>query len=80
MNQPLNNIRSILAKHKEHIPVKVVAEILAEIDGEEAEVCEWKLDKKEYLYVTSCGHYCDNHGYNFCSWCGKEIKVNETDI
>ena len=39
MKQTLNNLRAILAKHKENMPVIVVAEILAEIDEAESNAC-----------------------------------------
>ena len=85
MNQTLNNIKAILTKHKEHIPVKVVVEMLAEIDEAEAEVCEWKQEKiLEFSLsdcVTSCGY---NEHYStgidkYCRHCGKPIKISEVE-
>ena len=45
----------------------------------EAELCEWKLDKEIYSYDSSCGHYLDNHGFKFCPYCGKPIKIVEVE-
>lgn len=39
MKQTFNNLRAILAKHKENMPVIVVAEMLAEIDEAESNAC-----------------------------------------
>lgn len=77
----MKNIRSILAKHKDVIPVKVVAEILAEID----ECCEWKQEKiLEFSLsdcVTSCGHteHYSTGIDKYCRHCGKPIKISEEE-
>ena len=86
MNQTLNNIRSILTKHKEYIPIKVMAEILAELDDEdvEAEVCEWQRYEK-YYYILSPhddgkGMFMEQlNSKPFCPYCGKPIKISEVE-
>ena len=80
-----NNLRAILTRHKENMPVVVVAEMLAEIDGAEAECCEWKLEDAEAnLYVTSCEQRQlifedtpNENGYRFCPYCGRKISEVE---
>lgn len=77
-----NNLRAILTRHKENMPVVVVAEMLAEIDGAEADCCEWK-------YTGHLNEYAEAHelsvgalkiiGWKFCPICGKPIKISEVE-
>jgi len=56
MNQTFENLRAILHKHKENMPVIAVAELLAEIDESEAtwnEHGDCKKCKYEFTSVTS---------------------------
>lgn len=80
----LNNLKSIIAKHKDNMPVIVVAELLAEIDEAEADCCEWKemIVNKERLY-KNCKFDVSSippHTFTFCPYCGRRIKINEADI
>jgi hypothetical protein len=75
------NLRAILTKHKEHMPVIAVAELLAEIDESEADVCVWK-PHGEFGWIIVPPH---KNGATrlaeeleirpYCSVCGKKIKV-----
>ena len=81
MIQGFDNVRTILAKNKEHIPVKVLAEILAELDGEEAEVCEWTPKMNgEFIQSPHTGRVFSNEPSMqnvYCNTCGKPIKILE---
>jgi len=46
--------------------------------------CCWNLDGDMTFYITECGEYCDwgkgNRdpvaiGYNYCPYCGNQIKI-----
>lgn len=45
----------------------------------EAECCEHKWNKEYGWYDTSCRHILEPHGYNFCPYCGKPIKISEVE-
>jgi hypothetical protein len=82
----LNNLRAILHKHKENMPVIATAELLAEIDEAEADVCVWK-PHGEFGWIIVPPH---KNGATrlaeeleirpYCSVCGRRIKINEADI
>lgn len=81
----INEIKSVLEKHKEHIPVKVTAELLAVIDEAEADVCVWK-PHGEFGWIIVPPH---KNGATrlaeeleirpYCSVCGKPIKISEVE-
>ena len=78
-------IKSIIENHKEHIPVKVMAELLAVLDGVE-DYCEWK-PHSVYGWIIVSSHKeaearnrDDIKNRPHCTVCGKRIKVNEADI
>jgi hypothetical protein len=87
MKQTFNNLRAILTRHKENMPVVVLAEMLAEIDEAEAkwesDCCEWKrLAIGNSVWKTSCGKQRTiilNRDENFCPYCGKPIKIAEVE-
>lgn len=67
MRQTFANLRAILQKHKENMPVIVVAEILAEID--EAE------NSKVPIRCLTCARYTDNDKIdNTCYLCCKGFE------
>jgi hypothetical protein len=81
----LNNLRAILHKHKENMPVIATAELLAEIDEAEADVCVWK-PHGEFGWIIVPPH---KNGATrlaeeleirpYCSVCGKPIKISEVE-
>ncbi len=85
-----NNLRAILTRHKENMPVVAVAEMLAEIDEAEAkweaDCCEWTelIEYKQRVYAN-CRFTNDSLdamsiGYfKFCPYCGKRIKISEVE-
>lgn len=81
-----NNIKSIIAKYKENMPVIATAELLAEIDEAEADFCEWKQEDAicfflGVTYITSCGHaeHYSTGIDKYCRHCGKPIKISEVE-
>lgn len=80
----INEIREVLEKHKDNIPVVAIAELLAVIEGAE-ETCEWKQEKiLEFTLsdcVTSCGHaeHYSTGIDKYCRHCGKPIKIVEVE-
>lgn len=67
MKQTFTNLRAILQKHKENMPVIVVAEILAEID--EAE------NSKVPIRCLNCARYTDTDIIdNTCYLCCKGFE------
>jgi len=87
MKQIFNNLRAILARHKESLPVVTLAEMLAEIDEaeakREADCCVWKRvwDSEMILMQHKAGSYAMHDSnlknYPYCQVCGKKIKVVE---
>ena len=81
----ITEIKSVLEKHKEHIPVKVTAELLAVIDEAEEDACEWK-EHGEFGWIIVPPH---KNGATrlaeeleirpYCSVCGKPIKISEVE-
>lgn len=63
MKQTFNNLRAILTRHKENMPVVVLAEMLAEIDEAEA---KWGCHAICYL---------DSH----CEYQNEDIRIEEAD-
>lgn len=75
-------IREILEKHKEHIPVVVMAEILAALE----DCCEWK-PYGAYGWIIVSDHEeaearnrDDIKNRPHCTVCGRKIKVKENDL
>jgi hypothetical protein len=75
-------MKAILEKYKEHIPIVVMAEMLAVME----ERCEWK-PHGQYGWIIVPPHKegaarnrDDLKNRPYCAVCGKEIKVNEADI
>lgn len=58
--------------------IEIVKELAEEFDGD---FCEWKFAKSivdsAYFYSSGCNHkrFSDLHSFEFCPYCGKEIKV-----
>ena len=85
----MNRMKTIIEKYKERIPVRVLAEILADIDeAEREENCIWK-GYVPYGWIVVPPHEegaarnrDDLKNRPYCSVCGKKIKVvdNEADI
>lgn len=80
----INEIKAVLEKHKDCIPVVVTAELLAVIDGAENEVCEWKrIWGCEMIQMPHKNGYamCDSNlkDYPCCPVCGKPIKIVEVE-
>lgn len=82
-----NNLRAILTRHKENMPVVTVAEMLAEIDEAESkhekDCCVWKwriLDKRKVF--RNCLYREDTHiayAFKFCPYCGK-VRKEEAEV
>ena len=76
-------IKDVLEKYKERIPVRVLAELLADIDEAEAECCEWKQYLKPYgIRYQNCRATespVDIFAFKFCPYCGKPIKISEVE-
>ena len=55
-------------------------EVINEAEAKwESECCEHKWNKEYWWYDTSCRHILEPHGYNFCPYCGKPIKISEVE-
>ena len=77
----IEKIKEVIEKHKQHIPVIVMAELLTVL--EEEEYCEWKphgvygwrivSDHKE----AEARNRDDIKNRPHCTVCGKKIKVKE---
>jgi hypothetical protein len=75
-------IKEILEKYKERIPVRVLAELLADIDEAEADCCEWqRIESSEFDYMDSKHGFLEEYttGWKFCPYCGKPIKISEVE-
>ena len=75
-------IKDVLEKHKEHILLKVMAELLAEIE----EPCLWK-PHGTYGWIIVSDHAeaearnrDDIKNRPHCTVCGRKIKVKENDL
>ena len=78
----VEEIKAVLERHKEHIPVKVIAELLTVLDGSE-EYCEWK-PHGVYGWIIVSDHAeaearnrDDIKSRPHCTVCGRKIKVVE---
>ena len=76
-------IKDVLEKYKERIPVRVLAELLADIDEAEA---KWEADCCIRVvgkpFTSSCGQKYDKWTYvgePYCAKCGKPIKISEVE-
>ena len=82
-----NNLRTILTRRKENMPVVVVAEMLAEIEEAEAkwkaDCCEWKAyGGKAFIESPHSRKMYDNSSLAqnvYCNTCGKPIKIVEVE-
>lgn len=90
MKQIFNDIRREIDIHSDEacfIPndMMVISEswMLKKLDEAEAkweaDCCEHKWNKEYGWYDTSCRHILKPHGYNFCPYCGKPIKIIEVE-
>ena len=75
-------IKSIIENHKEHIPVKVMAELLVAMESR----CVWK-PHGQYGWIIVSDHAeaearnrDDIKNRPYCTVCGRRIFVNEADI
>lgn len=76
------NLKEIIAKHKENMPVIATAELLAEIDEAEADVCVWKFFKPSNSLYEKHGDFRTGdelEKWNVCPYCGKPIKISEVE-
>ena len=85
MKQIFNNLRAILTRNKENLPVVTVAEMLAEIDEEEAKfvkvekdccVWKWRIEDGRKVF-KNCLYIADTHiaySFKYCPYCGKPRK------
>ena len=75
----ITEIREVLERYKEHIPMVAMAELLAVIDGAE----EKQIPKEVKLYIgndmscPSCSHRL--RGYEgirnpYCKYCGQQLE------
>ena len=80
----IEEIKEVIEKHKEYIPIKVMAELLATVESH----CEWK-PHGIYGWIIVSDHEesearnrDDIKNRPHCTVCGKKIKVvdNEADI
>lgn len=79
-------IKEVLEKYKERIPVRVLAELLTDIDEAEAkqkEPCIWKwriIDKRKVF--RNCLYREDTHiayAFKYCPYCGK-VRKEEPEV
>ena len=75
-------IKEVLEKHKEHIPVVVMAELMAALE----ESCEWK-PYGTYGWIIVSDHEeaearnrDDIKNRPHCTVCGRKIRVKENDL
>ena len=79
----VDKVKEILEIHKEHIPVKVLAEFLAVLDEED--YCKWtSVGKYGWLFLSP--HKVRDARYKedicdrpYCQVCGKRIKAVECE-
>ena len=76
----IEEIKAVIEMHKEHIPVKVVAELLAVLDND---YCEWK-PHGTYGWIIVSDHAeaearnrDDIKNRPHCTVCGRKIRVKE---
>lgn len=59
-----------------YIAMAIVNKLAEEYNND---FCEWKFMKTvvAYFYSSGCNHkrFSDLHGFEFCPYCGKKIKV-----
>ena len=80
----IEEIKAVIEKHKEFIPVIVIAELLTILDEEE--YCEWtSLGKYDWLFFSP--HKVKDARYKedicdrpYCQVCGKRIKAVVNDL
>lgn len=85
--QIFDNLRAILTRHKENLPIVTTAEMLAEIDNAEvkwkADCCIWKSRIEDHRVVfKNCLYVADPHivyAFKYCPYCGKPFKKEHED-
>lgn len=82
MRHTFNNLRAILKRHKENMPVIVTAEMLAEIDEAESnwesDHCNmWKLKENDlFIQIHGTCYLVDEVKYwKCCPYCRKKLKL-----
>ena len=78
----IEKIKAVIEKHKQHIPVIVMAELLTVLDGAN-EYCEWK-PHGTYGWIIVSDH-AEAEARNrddikhrpHCTVCGRKIRVKE---
>lgn len=77
----VEKIKEVIEKHKNYIPVKVIAELLTIIENEE--YCEWKWRIEDGKKVfKNCLYIADTHiaySFKYCPYCGKPRKERMED-
>lgn len=82
MKQTFDNLKAILKRHKENVPVIVTAEMLAEIDEAKTKwekdccVWVWRIENHRKTY-RNCLYKADTHitySFKYCPYCGKPRK------
>ena len=76
----IEEIKAVIEKHKQHIPVVVMAELLTILDNE---YCEWKPHGVYGWIITS--NHAEAEARNrddiinrpHCTVCGRKIRVKE---
>jgi hypothetical protein len=65
-----------------NVPINKAIEIVKDLASEHNnDFCEWKFVKSVsdggYFYSSGCSHkrFSDLHSFEFCPYCGKEIKI-----
>ena len=69
------------------VDIHDVGDLINEAEAKwEADCCEWKFKRSDYLWESSCerfyhyeGHDLEERGYTFCPHCGKPIKISEVE-
>ncbi len=70
----VDEIKEVLEKHKDYIPVVVMAEILAAL--EDCCVWKWRIEDGRKVF-KNCLYIADTHiaySFKYCPYCGKPRK------
>ena len=70
----INEIKAVLEKHKDHIPVVATAELLAVM--EDSCTWKWRIENGQKVF-RNCLYKTDTHiayAFKFCPYCGKPRK------
>ena len=80
----IEEIKAVIEKHKEYIPVIVIAELLAVLDGVQ-DYCEWKPHGVYGWIIVSSHNEAEARNRDdiknrpHCTVCGKKIKIVEVE-